>query len=342
MASTAEKPISRLYQRLRAVGVDTPYLRNTALPSWWNESVADSPSGFQETLMLIARHLGLSLRSLQDEASPVELRDFGPCNFKKSSGVTEGDLAVTRAICTRAVQIAAASIQSPWQQVIPSSGSEIRESILGSGAPWVGLANLVDWCWSKGIPVLHVSHFPKSAKKMDGMAAIVDGRPVIILCKNHKQEAWLLFILAHELGHIVKGHVSQNGVLVDEHIAKDTSDVDIQESEANATATELLTGTADCRFVKTGRWPNAQQLAEIAIRYGKQNQVDPGHVILNYSNNIGGSFHALGNAALALINPHPDSSKVIYERMASHLDWSGIPEDSSEFLMRVTSPNRSK
>lgn len=341
MASTAEKPIEQLYRRLREVGVDTPYIKKTALPSWWDESVAESPSGYQETLLLLSRHLGLSIKSLQDDNCPPELRDLGPCNFKKSKGVTEDDLTISRAICTRAAQIAAASIQTPWQGAIPKSGALIRESILRTGAPWVGLSSLVDWCWLNGIPVLHVSHFPKSTRKMDGMAAVVEGRPVIVLCKRVKQEAWLLFILAHELGHIVRGHVSLNGVLVDEHVSKENDSTDEQESEANATAVEILTGNANCRFFSTGRWPNAQKLADMARTYGQRHQVDPGHVALNYSSNRGPDFLPLGNAALKLISPRGDAPKLLHEKMAAAMDWSGIPEDSAEFLMKVTDPHRS-
>lgn len=336
MTTTAQDPMKILYQRLRAVGFDTPYVRNFALPSWWDDGAAQNDSGYQEGLLLLSRHLGLSLKSLQDESAPLELREFGPCNFKKSEGVTEGDLAIARSICTRAAQIAAASIQTPWEGKVPVDGSEIREAILNTGARWVSLSSLLDWCWSNGIPVLHITSFPRSSKKMDGMAALVDGRPIIVLCKNVKQEAWLLFILAHELGHIVRGHVSQNGVLVDEHIAKDSTDE--QEAEANATAVEILTGDSGCRFSSPGRWLNAKKLAMAAKEHGRIHQIDPGHIVLNYSNYKGPSFHALGNAALKLICPHSDATKLIHEKMAANLDWSGIPEDCSEFLMRVSSP----
>lgn len=332
--------MSELYKRLRAVGFDTPYIRSIALPSWWDDAAAESPSGFQEGMMLIARHLGVSLESLGDPGSPIELRDFGPCNFKKMQGVADDELAIARALCTRAAQIAAASVNDPADSTTVPTGQQIREAILQSGAPWVSLSALLDWCWSNGIPVLHVSHFPRQAKKMDGMAALVGGRPVIVLSKNAKREAWLLFILAHELGHIVSGHVSDNGVLVDEKVTKQSEDA--QEQEANATALAILTGDADCRFTSPGRWPNAQELASMAVDYGKNHQVDPGHVVLNYSNNIGPTFHALGNAALKLISPQADAPRVIREAMASRLDWSAIPEDSSEFLMRITAPHQKK
>lgn len=338
MTSAATNPMKQIYRRLRAVGFDTRYVRNTALPSWWDDDVAESPSGYQEGLVWLSRHLGVTLQSLQDETCPLQLRDFGRCNFKKSQGVSEEDLAVARTICTRAAQIAAASVQSAWRGQIAPNGSEIREQILNAGAVCVDLRALLDWCWGNGIPVLHVSNFPRSAKKMDGMAALIDGRPVIVICRNSKHQAWLLFILAHELGHLVRLHVSENGVLIDEQVVKDS--VDDQEREANSTALEILTGDSDCRFGSPGRWPNARELAEMAVRYGKANHIDPGHIILNYSDFKGPEFFRLGNAALRLLPPDVDAAKIINDKMAENLDWSGIPEDSSEFLMRVVATQR--
>ncbi len=340
MASISQNPMQGLYQRLRSLGFDTPYVRNEAMSDWWDDEAASTPAGYQEGLMLLSRHLGISLRSLQDETQPLELRDFGPCNFKRSPGKTADDLAIPRAICTRAAQIAAASFESSWQGGVPASGARIRENILSKGKPWVGLGALVDWCWSIGIPVLHISDFPNKTKKMDGMAALVDGRPVIVLCKNQKQNAWLLFILAHELGHVIHGHIEQNGVLVDGEVS--SSSEDPQEAEADATAVEILTGDSNCRFHSGGQWLKANELASRAKSYGKENQIAPGHVVLNYCNSKGKNFYGLANNALNIIAPNADAPQLIYEKMVAHLDWGGLPEDSSEFLKRIAKPKQRK
>ena len=51
---------------------------------------------------------------------------------------------------------------------------------------------------------------------MDGLASVRSGHYAVVLSKHAKHSAWLLFILTHELGHIVQGHVNKDGVLVDE------------------------------------------------------------------------------------------------------------------------------
>jgi hypothetical protein len=198
----------------------------------------------------------------------------------------------------------------------------------------VGLPELLDYCWSIGVPVLHLDHFPKNARRPDGFAARVNGRPVVVLCVRKRQPAWLLFILAHELGHIARGHIAEDGSLLDDRVEEASQDG--EEREANAFAAELLTGTPPRRFRAAGRWSNAEELADDARRIGRQQMIDPGHVVLNYAYSMGQDFYAVANAALARLEPHANAVDAIRSVMADRLDWSRLPDDSSEFLMRVT------
>jgi hypothetical protein len=326
-------PIKKLYGRLSEVGLTRTFVKKTALPSWWDDEVATNPSGYSQGLLLLSRHLGLDLASLQSENEPIRLRDFGTCKFKKRADVTEDDLALSRVLATRAAQLAASAVSTP-AEMIPISAGEIRQQILGDDAPWVGLNELLHYCWSIGLPVLHLDHFPKSAKRPDGFAARVNGRSVIVLCRHAKYSAWLLFILAHELGHLALGHVPDEGTLIDQGIDEDSTDV--EEQQANAFAIELLTGRSGRQFNAAGRWPNAEGLAKSAMEIGRRSMIDPGHVVLNYAHSMGPSFFPVGQAALKFLEPHGDAVATVRARMAANLDWSRLPEDSSEFLMRVT------
>lgn len=58
--------------------------------------------------------------------------------------------------------------------------------------------------------------------------------------------------------------------------------------------------------------------------------------MLNYAYGMGGSFWGVANAALNILDPNPDAVGAIGDRFAANLDWERLPEDSSEFLMRVT------
>ncbi len=326
-------PMKPLYRRLREVGLSQDFVKKTALPSWWEDDIASNPAGYAQGLMLLSRHLGLDLRSLQEESTPLRLRDFGTCKFKKRADVSEDELLLARVMATRAAQLAAEATTTPLAS-LPENAEDIRQQILSGGAPWVGLAELLDWCWSAGIPVLHLDHFPKSARRPDGFAARVHGRPVIVLCRRAKFSAWLLFILAHELGHIALNHITEDGALVDDYV--DDASLDVEEQQANAFAEELLTGQRGKRFMAADRWPKAQQLADDARQLGRQSMVDPGHIALNYAHSMGAEFYPLGAAALKVLEPEADAIGLVREKMAERLDWSRLPEDSSEFLLRVT------
>ena len=332
-------PIKKLYQRLSDVGLTRAFVKKTALPSWWDDEVAANPSGYAQGLLLLSRHLGLDLASLQLEDEPIRLRDFGTCKFKKRSDVSEDDLALARVLATRAAQLAASAVSTP-AVAIPVNASDIRQQILGDDAPWVGLDELLRYCWSIGLPVLHLDHFPKNVKRPDGFAARVNGRPVIVLCRHAKYSAWLLFILAHELGHLALGHVPDEGPLIDQGLDEDS--VDVEEQQANAFAIELLTGHRIRRIIAAGRWPNAEGLARLAQELGRQAMIDPGHVVLNYAHSMEGSFFPVSNAALKLLEPNADAVAKVRTKMAENLDWSRLPEDSSEFLMKVTQQSQSE
>ena len=330
---TEVDPIQKLYGRLGEVGLTRAFVKKTALPSWWDDHVASNPSGYSQGLLLLSRHLGLDLASLQSEDEPIRLRDFGVCKFKKRADVSEDELALARVLATRAAQLAASAVSTP-AVAIPTNPDDIRQQILGEDAPWVGLDELLGYCWSIGVPVLHLDHFRKKAKRPDGFAARVNGRAAIVLCRHAKHSAWLLFILAHELGHLALGHVPEEGALIDQGL--DRNSPDAEEQAANAFAIELLSGRPDRRFIAADRWPNAESLARSALAIGRQSMIDPGHIVLNYSHSMGASFFPVGNAALKLLDPQDDAVVRVRTKMAGNLDWSRLPEDSSEFLMRVT------
>jgi IrrE N-terminal-like domain len=325
--------MSRLYGRLSRAGLSRQYVRSAALPGWWDDEIASNPAGYAHGLLLLSRHLGLDLSSLQDETAPVRLREFGPCKYKKRDDVSEDELAMCRMMATRAAQLAAEAMELP-PQTVPASPAEIRQTILDSGAKWVGLPELLNYCWSIGSPVLHLDHFPPNARRPDGFAARVHGRPVVILCVRKKHPAWQLFILAHELGHIARGHIVDDGALLDDRVDEESPDA--EEMEANTFAIELLTGSPNRQFRASERWPNAQELAKEGQRIGHMHMIDPGHVVLNYAHTMGPDFFAVANAALKRLEPHADAIGTIRAILADRLDWSRLPEDSSEFLMRVT------
>lgn len=331
----SKNPMTQLYSRLGSVGFPRRYIREIVLPDWWDDKIAHNPAGYAEGLMILSRNLGLDLSSMQNEAVPVGLRNLGPCKFKKTTKTKDEELALAGNLATRMVELIDAAVPKP-KAPFPKSASEIRKVILSGGARWVGLANLVDYCWSVGLPVMPVTTFPPKAKKMEGLAVGRSGRYAAVLSKNVKHSAWLLFILAHELGHIIRRHISGNSVLVDEVV--DRKSADEEEKAANAFALEVLTGNPELQVfpVPVGHRASAQGLARAARQAGTHERIDPGHIILNCAYQTGGNFFAVANAALKLLEPSGDAVALIHSRMTVHLDKSKLPEDTYEFILRVS------
>ena len=195
------------------------------------------------------------------------------------------------------------------------------------------MEGLVDYCWGIGIPVVHIANWPPKCKRMAALVASVEGRPVIVLSENHKPTAWLLFHVAHELGHVVCGHVSASEVLVDTEVDKESKDH--EEVQANRFAVELLTGNANTRVQAAGRLPKAAELARDAEDHAARSGIDPGHFVLNYAASMGDTFWPVAIAALKVIEPHADAPALVRRKLIANLDWSSLPRTSAEFLLRV-------
>jgi hypothetical protein len=327
--------MQRLYERLEAFGIPRSYTRAVALPAGWHDPETENPAVYSQALGLLARNLNISLRSLQNESSPLEWQDCGSTRFKRNQSLSDDELTTAKCLAVRAAQIACEAMQTPAAP-IPTSGAAIREAIRNKGHRFVSFETLLDYCWDCGIPVLHVSRFPTGAHKPDALAGIFNGRLAIVITKQHKYAAWLLFILAHELGHIAKQHVQANGVLVDENI--DQTDGEQTEAKANAFAVELLTGQSEHRYSDRKNLATTA-LIHMARTASERDGVDPGYVALNYAHSklldTGNGHFALANRALSVMEPNTDPVAAIHARMCDRLDWEEIGRDSRHFLRSI-------
>ncbi|OUD13987.1 ImmA/IrrE family metallo-endopeptidase [Thioflexithrix psekupsensis] len=324
-----------LYNRLDSIGFKKSYLKQV-LPSWWEDEIADLPTGLLQLKFHFARHLGLDLESLLDDNKQIifSLVSPNPHNFKLKKG-KNGDRSHIVAITTQAARIARlATVVNDVPNSSFTDALSIRQEILRDNSV-VSFPALLDFCWKIGIPVLLISQFPQKAKKdIEGMAINIEEKPVIVLVKEHKKYAWALFILAHELGHIFKGHLAADKMIIDDKsIGKETSSE--QENEANEFALALLTGSKNTQFTtENNRWLDGEKLANAAREYGNQHRIDAGHIALNYANGIG--KFPIANAALNILEPNVDAPALVREKMQLNLDLTQIPEDSADFLLKIS------
>jgi hypothetical protein len=175
---------------------------------------------------------------------------------------------------------------------LPRDPLQWRKQLLAN-ATSLELGALVEDLWQRGIPVIHLS-FPKLLK-FQGMATIVDGRPVAILGTDHDAPARQAFYLAHEVGHLSNGDCDGGVTVVDEE--DDDGDGDQLERQADAFASRVLRGTAP---PLSGIFSDGKVLAKAAYESALKSQSDAGSVIWQWASGPHGDFKVAAAALTAL------------------------------------------
>lgn len=318
-----------LRAELSALGID-PAKALKFLPSWWEDAI-QHPSGIFEVRGFIAKHLGLQLAA----DGTLGLRTLPHACFKTTHHSNIDELAPARSLATAISKLIASIVIPNWSGALPDAPT-VRQTVLDTGAPWVGLNELLDICWQNGIPVISLPTLPTGNRKMEGMVSYCLGRPVIFISKKPDLPAWLLFVLAHEMGHIASNHLpsTEGESIVDEEVSEDNSERDAQEAQANQYALEILTGADDGAFMITPPLPKAPRLAAIIRREGGNRNIDPGHLVLNIAKHPprGKNIFPLAMNTLKLLQPGETGSSQCNDALKRNVDLDALSDDSFEFL----------
>jgi Zn-dependent peptidase ImmA (M78 family) len=328
-----------LIRRLAANGFDKSYLYRKVLPAWWNSRIANTPAGFQQGALLLSRFLGLDYTALLEgkvEPSAERRQCLEVYSIKHKLRYTETADSVqvaTQIACQAAELLADLLIDLLPVRPLASVPSEIREELLGQYEQ-INFNTLLNFCWEHGIPVLHISTFPKNAHKPDALVVQTQTRPVIVLCQR-KGPAWLLFHLAHELAHLSLGHLQRTAIRVDNEVK--TGSDDSEEEMANNFALEFLTDSQELQFAE--ELPFVKQLTTEALKIGAVAKVDPGLLVLEYGYRK--SNWKLVQSALKRIEKlqEPSTSdppKLIVDQIRRHIPSDDGFSDIADYLMRIT------
>ena len=327
---TVSDQMAGLYKRLVDVGLPKSYVQSQGLPDWWCDEYEQSEGAIVTAAAHLSKRFNLDFQSLlNDQDQPRFILSSQP-KYKLQNGIDPQNLPVPSSIAAKIAEIVASACKLPYQPIEKLSVAEIRAEILDSSI-FVDLKSLLNFCWSRGIPVVHFDQFPraKGIKKFQGMVACFHQRPVIVLSLNDSSPSRLLFIVAHELGHILKGHLSltNTNLLVDEEVKQESKDP--EEVDANEVASELLLGQPNKSYA-TERNYTAKQLCEYAREVGYSDEVSPGVVVQNYGwhKNHWGS----ATAALKLLEPHANAPQQVNRRLLTNLDWDNLGNDYEEYL----------
>lgn len=328
MTVTTTNPMSNLYNQLNTVGIVKSFAKKV-LPEWWDDEIALSASGLQQAQLYFSRAFNLDIASLQAGQTQPKFHVVER-KFKLSRNVSAEDVSVGAHYVTAIAKLALQTIDQP-QSVVPKNPNELRLHITEKYS-CVNLNGILSYCKEIGIPVLHIEKLP--SKKMTGLAIREDGQFAIVLSKKG-HPANQLFYLAHELGHIANNHLVENGFIADSNIGSNNTN-DADEQEADAYAIRLLNGRA-VKYTAQGIITSGKQLYIAAKAKSEEENVDIGHIILNFGNTQGN--FGLAHMALRRVEGSDNGADVINQAFFSSLNEELLSDDQLQLLKTATGYN---
>jgi Zn-dependent peptidase ImmA (M78 family) len=318
----------QLRRELREAGIANAAI-NAIWPEWWSAEAGDSLSATTELTYTVARRLGLSPRSLFDGSPQFLWHDS--TKFKNLGTTTDREQAILASFGT-AVGRCAISATLPSVSSITDAQS-VRDAILAQ-AKFVGLPELLTFCWRTGIPVIQLRVFPLLQKRMQAMTVKVKERYAILLGYESEYYARMAYILAHEIGHILLGHLDYSDSLLDMDDPLTADNLDAEETDADRAAFVLLTGRENPQVLSDTQSYNATQLAHAAESAAGRQRIEPAILALCLGHATGNWRQTFG--ALKMIKPGAQPvGDQINELAANQFDWQTLSLANRDYLAQV-------
>jgi hypothetical protein len=303
-----------------------------AWPAWWSDEADNSSSARAELSFSVARRLGLDPESLLADEQPRFLwRE--EARFKHATDETELERAGITSFGRSVTAILLRATPPAEHRLAGMSAVDLRDQVLGSGRPFVGLLDLLTLAWTLGVPTIHLRVFPWERKRMAAMSASIGEGSAILLGKDASYPAPIAFYLAHEMGHVALEHLDRNHLIVD--LEEDgQAPADDEERAADEFALELLTGRKRPVVLgESGRGPG-RELARVAIAAGEELQIEPGMLAQLYGHSSGD--WAIVNTALPRIYGGPTAVWEVVNGVAEReLDVAELSVEAVDFLHLV-------
>lgn len=322
----------RFRKKLREFGLSSSAI-TAAWPAWWSEAAEGSVSARSELRFSLARKLGLDPRSLADEGSNLPRFVWRDEARFKNLAATDWERSAIASFAMSIARIAVAATPPSTAALQGNEAGGLRHAILAN-QPFVRLLDLLAMCWSVGIPVLYLRVLPLEAKRMHAIAVRIDDRFAILLARDAIYPAWIAHHVAHELGHIACGHLTENSLLVDTEPTDSASAKDTEERVADQFALKLLTGHEEPVVVSTAKKVRASELAQRALEASATLRIEPGTLALCY----GHSSRNWSAASRALAHIYETAQPVwrgVNQIARAHLELGSLPQDTHFFLDRV-------
>ena len=321
--------IRTLYQRLRDRGFDRRFLQGAVVPDWWEDSLAENPANLAIAEIVIARHLGFTIADLRNSERKLPGPPISDYRFRRMKKTRPSEILPALVVAQRAARLVVTHCPALPGFTGQRAAQEIRALLLEECST-VNLETLARFCWANGIVVLHIEprRFPQSSKRFQGLSLFRDKTPAIVLASGRDGPPWLAFHLAHELGHIMLGHVAPDKPpIVDSEL--DARVNDAEEKTTDEFATEVLTGVHHLS-IEREYGLTAPKLAAASRAFGRDNAIDPGSVSLIYGRSA--ERWPVAQRALQLLEQDQGAHEMIARELLRHLATENMSDSAAQFL----------
>lgn len=257
-----------LLRRIAHAGFKRDFVRSALLPEWWSDECSMDRALIPEMEFRVARFLGMSL---DDVRSPdVELRapSYPGAKLRRIQGGNRDRLDPAIHAALRIAGAVARSLMDARRpvKIPPEDGADWRDAI-ERDQDAVFLGDALRDLWRRGIPVVAIDQMPSPS--FQGLACVVDGRPVIVLGHRYRSPGRVAFIVSHEVGHIAAGDCEAGQPVIDQdHDVSDDADI---EQKADAFAARVMAGR---EAVPTLFASTASGLAQEALEFEAKTGVE--------------------------------------------------------------------
>ena len=316
-----------LRRRLSRAGFERSFVERAILPEWWAQECESDPDLMWDVCLRVARFLNIPVTDVRDPQTDLRPRLHPDAPLRRVRDLARERLAPAILAALRIAEAVVRNLRNPTPPVIPlpEDAAAWRTELTSSGA--VSLDDLLSDLWQRRIPVIPAESLPSPS--FQGLAALVQGRPVIVLGHNYDEPGRVAFIVAHEAGHITAGDCGQDRPVVDEHDEiEDNADI---EMHADNFAMRTLVGPEFPEIHGRG----FRDLAKEAAKHERNTGADASVLIYSWARNTGD--YATASRAVAALYRSVGARTSLRRHFDREVNLSAASESDRRLLGCVSS-----